>query len=106
MLRCSQILSPKASVYGEFDASLYLRCACSWACALPRRFMPITLSSRLRDRLPVTTTSAQARALYEKGMEDYENLYLERCNERLARRSKKKIRTWLWPGALDRLQQH
>jgi tetratricopeptide (TPR) repeat protein len=31
--------------------------------------------------LPVTTTSAQARALYEKGMEDYENLYLERCNE-------------------------
>ncbi|MFZ0292471.1 MAG: tetratricopeptide repeat protein [Candidatus Sulfotelmatobacter sp.] len=31
--------------------------------------------------LPVTTTSAQARALYEKGMEDYENLYLERCND-------------------------
>jgi tetratricopeptide (TPR) repeat protein len=31
--------------------------------------------------LPVTTTSAKARALYEKGMADYENLYLERCNE-------------------------
>jgi tetratricopeptide (TPR) repeat protein len=31
--------------------------------------------------LPVTTSSAQARALYEKGMQDYENLYLERCNE-------------------------
>jgi tetratricopeptide (TPR) repeat protein len=31
--------------------------------------------------LPVTTTSAQARALYEKGMQDYENLYLERCND-------------------------
>ncbi len=31
--------------------------------------------------MPVTTTSAQARALYEKGMQDYENLYLERCNE-------------------------
>ncbi|MGB8582081.1 MAG: tetratricopeptide repeat protein [Candidatus Sulfotelmatobacter sp.] len=31
--------------------------------------------------LPVTTTSAQARSLYEKGMEDYENLYLERCND-------------------------
>ncbi|MGA7360628.1 MAG: hypothetical protein WBW70_17355, partial [Candidatus Sulfotelmatobacter sp.] len=28
--------------------------------------------------LPVTTSSAQARALYEKGMQDYENLYLER----------------------------
>jgi tetratricopeptide (TPR) repeat protein len=31
--------------------------------------------------LPVTTTSPKARALYEKGMADYENLYLERCNE-------------------------
>src|SRR6202140_3209292 len=31
--------------------------------------------------LPVTTSSAAARALYEKGMQDYENLYLERCND-------------------------
>jgi len=31
--------------------------------------------------LPVTTSSAKARTLYLKGMEDYENLYLERCNE-------------------------
>jgi tetratricopeptide (TPR) repeat protein len=31
--------------------------------------------------LPVTTSSAKARALYVKGMDDYENLYLERCNE-------------------------
>jgi tetratricopeptide (TPR) repeat protein len=31
--------------------------------------------------MPVTTSSAQARALYEKGMQDYENLYLERCND-------------------------
>jgi tetratricopeptide (TPR) repeat protein len=31
--------------------------------------------------LPVTTSSAQARRLYEKGMRDYENLYLERCND-------------------------
>jgi tetratricopeptide (TPR) repeat protein len=31
--------------------------------------------------LPLSTTSAKARALYIKGMEDYENLYLERCNE-------------------------
>jgi tetratricopeptide (TPR) repeat protein len=29
----------------------------------------------------VTTSSAKARAFYEKGMHDYENLYLERCNE-------------------------
>jgi tetratricopeptide (TPR) repeat protein len=31
--------------------------------------------------LPVTTSSAEARALYQKGMADFENLYLERCNE-------------------------
>jgi tetratricopeptide (TPR) repeat protein len=33
------------------------------------------------NSLPVTTSSAQARALYQKGMQDYENLYLERCND-------------------------
>jgi tetratricopeptide (TPR) repeat protein len=31
--------------------------------------------------LPVTTTSPKALELYQKGMADYENLYLERCNE-------------------------
>src|SRR5579864_3883851 len=31
--------------------------------------------------LPVTTTSPRALELYQKGMADYENLYLERCNE-------------------------
>jgi tetratricopeptide (TPR) repeat protein len=31
--------------------------------------------------MPVTTSSAQARAFYQKGMEDYENLYLERSND-------------------------
>ncbi len=31
--------------------------------------------------LPVTTSSPEARALYQKGMADYENLYIERCND-------------------------
>ena len=31
--------------------------------------------------MPVTTSSVRARELYWKGIEDYENLYLERCNE-------------------------
>jgi tetratricopeptide (TPR) repeat protein len=31
--------------------------------------------------VPVTTSSAQARSLYQKGMQDYENLYLERSND-------------------------
>jgi tetratricopeptide (TPR) repeat protein len=30
--------------------------------------------------MPITTSSPQARALFLKGMHDYENLYLERCN--------------------------
>ena len=31
--------------------------------------------------LPITTNSPKARELYEKGMADYENLYLERSND-------------------------
>jgi tetratricopeptide (TPR) repeat protein len=31
--------------------------------------------------LPITTASAQARAFYQKGILDYENLYLDRCND-------------------------
>jgi tetratricopeptide (TPR) repeat protein len=31
--------------------------------------------------LPVTTSSTKARALYLTGVQDYENLYLERCNQ-------------------------
>jgi len=31
--------------------------------------------------LPVTTSSARARTLYQEGMADYENMYLERCND-------------------------
>jgi tetratricopeptide (TPR) repeat protein len=31
--------------------------------------------------MPVTTSSVTARALYLKGITDYENLYLERCND-------------------------
>ena len=33
------------------------------------------------DSLPVTTSSAKARELYETGMADYENEYLERSND-------------------------
>jgi tetratricopeptide (TPR) repeat protein len=31
--------------------------------------------------LPITTNSPHAHALYDKGIKDYENLYLERCND-------------------------
>ena len=33
------------------------------------------------NALPITTSSAKARELYQKGVTDYENLYLERCND-------------------------
>jgi len=49
--------------------------------------------------LPVTTTSAKARELYKKGMEDYENLYLERCNDdwRAAVKEDPKLAlAWAW----------
>jgi len=38
-------------------------------------------SKRVAGLMPVTAASAKAREMYQKGMEDYENLYLERCNE-------------------------
>jgi tetratricopeptide (TPR) repeat protein len=49
--------------------------------------------------LPVTTSSAKARELYKKGMTDYENLYLERCNDdwRAAVKEDPKLAVaWAW----------
>jgi Tfp pilus assembly protein PilF len=49
--------------------------------------------------MPVTTSSAEARALYQKGMQDYENLYLERCNDdwRAAVKADPKLAVaWAW----------
>ncbi|HEY6770396.1 MAG TPA: tetratricopeptide repeat protein [Candidatus Sulfotelmatobacter sp.] len=51
------------------------------------------------SELPVTTSSPKARALYEKGMADYENLYLERCNDdwRAAVKEDPKLAlAWAW----------
>jgi tetratricopeptide (TPR) repeat protein len=49
--------------------------------------------------LPVTTSSAKARELYDRGIADYENLYLERCNEdwRAAVKEDPKLAlAWAW----------
>lgn len=46
--------------------------------------MPLFAHEAKSDKtatLPITTSSGKARELYLKGMEDYENLYLERCND-------------------------
>ena len=54
---------------------------CFFAAGLSAPLYAHHLKKAATTYLPVTTSSAKARALYEKGMADYENLYLERCNE-------------------------
>jgi tetratricopeptide (TPR) repeat protein len=49
--------------------------------------------------LPITTSSDKARDLFEKGVADYENLYLERCNDdwRAAVKEDPKLAVaWAW----------
>jgi len=49
--------------------------------------------------LPITTSSPKARELYQKGMVDYENLYLERCNEdwrAAVKRDPNLAEAWAW----------
>lgn len=51
------------------------------------------------NALTVTTSSPTARAAWEKGVADYENLYLERCNEdwRLAVKEDPNLAVaWVW----------
>jgi len=50
---------------------------CLWF-VLPLQANQVKLAAT--KTLPVTTSSAKARDLYEKAMSDYENLYLERAN--------------------------
>jgi tetratricopeptide (TPR) repeat protein/predicted negative regulator of RcsB-dependent stress response len=72
--------SPKA-----FVAETLMRRSISIALILGVCFAAPVYAHHLKQSasasMPVTTSSAQARALYEKGMQDYENLYLERCND-------------------------
>lgn len=53
---------------------------CVFGCLTPSLFAH-HLKKAASNSLPVTTSSPKARELYEKGMADYENLYLERCND-------------------------
>jgi len=79
MLRCSRNPSLKASV----PETLMRRSIC--VLILGVCFAAPVYAHHLKQAatttMPVTTASAEARSLYEKGMQDYENLYLERCND-------------------------
>src|SRR5580693_5291736 len=82
MLRCNRNPYPKASVVETSmrrsnGAVLVLILGVCFASPLyAHHVKPATTTS-----MPVTTSSAEARTLYEKGMQDFENLYLERCND-------------------------
>jgi tetratricopeptide (TPR) repeat protein len=65
---------PLSSI-GYWCASLAL------VCSLAQPVFAHHVKESKAANMPVTTSSAAARSLYEKGMADYENLYLERCNE-------------------------
>src|SRR6267154_6703314 len=81
MLRCSHNPFPKASV----TELLMRRSICILVLAVGVCFAAPLYAHHVKQAatsaMPVTTSSPQARVLYEKGMQDYENLYLERCNE-------------------------
>src|SRR5580692_3106071 len=62
-------------------AVLVLIIILSMSLAAPVRAHAHHLKPGATTLMPVTTSSAEARSLYEKGMQDYENLYLERCND-------------------------
>src|SRR5580700_5837350 len=62
-------------------AVLVLIIILSMSLAAPVRAYAHHVKPAATSSMPVTTSSAEARSLYEKGMQDYENLYLERCND-------------------------
>jgi tetratricopeptide (TPR) repeat protein len=64
----------RRALFSKFSAVLALA-----LCAVP--LFAHGAKSGKSVTLPITTSSAKARELYIKGMEDYENLYLERCND-------------------------
>lgn len=54
---------------------------CAVLCAAQTKSAPKAPKTKSGNTFPVTTTSAQARDLFEKAMVDYENLYLDRCTQ-------------------------
>src|SRR5271155_3817445 len=87
MLRCSRIRFPQSVCCAE---TVMPRSNCAVSRAVLVLILGVCFASRLYAHhvkpaatatMPVTTSSAEARSFYEKGMQDYENLYLERCND-------------------------
>ena len=63
------------------NASFHICAAVALSLSLTAPLFAHHLKEGKTATMPVTTSSAKARELYEKGMADYENLYLERCND-------------------------
>src|SRR5271168_5468589 len=83
MLRCSQSSSLKPAVAETpMRRSICVLTVVLGACfAAPVYAHAHHVKQASTATMPVTTSSVPARVLYEKGMQDYENLYLERCND-------------------------
>src|SRR6204780_4504202 len=79
MLRCSRNPSLKASVPETLMRPSI--CVLILGVCFAAPVYAHHLKQAATTTMPVTTASAEARSLYEKGMQDYENLYLERCND-------------------------
>jgi tetratricopeptide (TPR) repeat protein len=80
MLRCFHNLPPKRLFLEIWmRRSLYLLSIICLCLATP--VFAHHLKRGATISMPVTTASPEARALYKKGIQDYENLYLERCND-------------------------
>ena len=81
----SLVIPPQSICSGDLlmarTASLKVCAVLSFALGLAAPVFAHHLKKADTSTLPITTSSPGARALYLKGMEDYENLYLERCNE-------------------------
>src|SRR5271166_1319119 len=71
MRRASSIKSPAVKACAVLALSL----------ALAAPLFAHHLKKGDSTNLPITTSSAKARDWYQKGITDYENLYLERCND-------------------------
>lgn len=54
---------------------------CAALCVAQTKSAPKAPKTKSGNTFPVTSTSAQARDLFEKAMVDYENLYLDRCTQ-------------------------
>jgi tetratricopeptide (TPR) repeat protein len=87
MPRCAMSLTTSAAKTSAAKALSVKRLSLKASLVLAVGLLPAAplyahhLKQGTTTTMPLTTSSPQARELYMKGIADYENLYLERCND-------------------------